>query len=166
MSHIKSFKVFEKWNADEVDLDELEDIIIDFKQMGLDHEISFGTSVMVNFDKNNRFVGDEFIKASDLNLFSDGISKRSLSIGLFRSYDYNNTTCNINGFEESYNMISDYLKNEYGLIPNYIYFTGWPGKDKYIYFENVDMIRKWLSKNTGGSDYFTFNKLTLGYYKK
>jgi len=187
---IKSFKLFENvygFNSDrllesEIDIDMIEDYLVDFTHMGLSNDISIGSSVILDFDKLNKAREEELIDnisihSGDIDLYkkSQG-TDNSLTIDLFRESQI--SEINIDDFEEGYNMLTSYLKEEYNLIPNYIYINyHWT----YQYFENIEMLRlNWFGGHLGndpnrgwyrskiqdGSKHFKAHKITLGYYRK
>jgi hypothetical protein len=180
MKRIKSFKLFENLES-EINLELLEDIIIDFIQMGLDYDIKIGSSSILDFDKLNKErelddISNISIHSGDIDLYRKGKTNNGLSIDLF--IESKISEFNIDDFEYAYNMVSEFLLNEYNLVPNYIYVNyHWT----YQYFENVDMLRLEMfgghlgdDPNTGwfhgkkekGSKHFQAHKVTLGFYNE
>jgi hypothetical protein len=189
---IKSFKVFESLYGfgsgrlleSEIDLDTLEDILIDFIQMGLESDISIGSSIILDFDKLNNEREEGLVSGDNISIHSGDIdlykksqgTDNSLTIDLFKESQI--SEINIDDFEDGYNMLTSYLKEEYNLIPNYIYVNfHW----NYQYFENVKMLRlEWFGGHLGndpnrgwhhgkgerGSKHFKAHRITLGYYRK
>jgi hypothetical protein len=188
---IKSFKIFESLYGtgsgrlleSEIDLNTLEDILIDFKQMGLENDISIGSSIILDFDKLNKEREEGLISGGNISIHSGHIdlykksqgTDNSLTIDLFKESQI--SEINIDDFEDGYNMLTSYLKEEYNLIPNYIYVNHhW----NYQYFENVKMLRlEWFGGHLGndpnrgwhhgkiqdGSKHFKAHKITIGYYR-
>jgi hypothetical protein len=181
MKKIKSFKLFESLESleSEINLELLEDIIIDFIQMGLDYDISIGSSFILDFSKLNkeRKLGNirpgKSIHSGDIDLYIKSKSNIVLSIDLFTESKI--SEFNIDDFEDAYNMLSDFLLQEYNLITNYIYVNyHW----NYQYFENVEMLRSerfsgYLDGDTSNrafkirnSEFFKAHKVTLSFYRK
>jgi hypothetical protein len=179
MKRIKSFKLFENLES-KINLELLEDILIDFIQMGLDYDIKIGSSLILDFDKLNKErelgnISNISIHSGDIDLYKKGITNNELSIDLFTESKI--SEFNIDDFEDAYNMVSEFLLNEYNLVPNYIYINHhW----NYQYFENVEMLRlEWFGGHLGddtnkgwfhgkkekGSKHFQAHKVTLGFYK-
>lgn len=177
---IKSLKKFLE-NKIEVNLIDIEHMLsLDFEPMGLENDISIGSSIIIDFDKlnNDRKSGTTSISinSSDIGVYEKGYTNNSLTIDLFKESQV--SEINIDDFEDAYNILSEFLKEEYDLIPNYIYVNyHW----SYLYFENVEMLRLYLfgghlgdDPNTGwynsrvekGSKYFKAHKVILGFYKK
>jgi hypothetical protein len=176
MKYLRNFKIFENLES-KIDLQELESILIDFKQMGLEPDIKTGSSIVIDFDKLNKelesgessFRNAEkapLIDSKDIDNYTKGRSSDSLSIE-FNSRepeDYN-----ISESSEAYEMIKSYLKDTYDLIPNYIYINyHW----NYMYFENFDKIKEYknmavdLGRLLGSDNENTFkaHKLVFGFY--
>jgi len=173
MKYLKKYKLFENLE-DKIDLNELEDILIDFKQMDLDWDVNIGSSYIIDWDKlNNDIQGDLnqcYLHSGEISDYSKGIKNQSLSIDLLR--DSQISFYNIDDFEEAYTMVSDYLNEKYNLKSNYIYINyHWT----YLYFENIEAVRTWtlggkyLVKNFAGHpDFrkingFKAHRVTLGF---
>lgn len=190
---IKSFRIFEKVYGlnsgrlleSEIDINEIEEYLISFTDMGLSNDVFIGSSIILDFDKLNkqRELGDISggnisIHSVDIDLYTKDRTtnnSNSLTIDLFKESQI--SEINSDDFEDAYNMVTSYLKEEYNLIPNYIYVNyHW----NYQYFENVKMLRLGLfgghlgnDPNTGwyhgkeerGSKHFKAHKITLGYYR-
>lgn len=180
---IKSLKKFLE-NKIEVNLSDIEHMLsLDFEPMGLENDISVGSSIVLDFNKLNKeresgeiSSSNISIHSSDIDLYRKGITNNSLTIDLFKESKI--SEINIDDFEDAYNILSEFLKEEYDLIPNYIYVNyHW----SYVYFENVEMLRLYFfgghlgdDPNTGwynskvekGSKYFKAHKVILVFYKK
>lgn len=173
---IKSLKKFLESKI-EVNLNDIEHMLsLDFEPMGLENDISTGSSVILDFDKLNKESRFTCIHSADVDIYRKASTNNSLTIDLFKESQI--SEINIDDFEDAYNILSEFLKEEYDLIPNYIYVNyHW----SYMYFENVEMLRLYFfgghlgdDPNTGwyngslekGSKYFKAHKVILGFYKK
>ena len=180
MKYLKKYKLFENLE-DKIDLNELEDILIDFKQMDLDWDVNIGSSYIIDWDKlNNDIQGDLnqcYLHSGEISDYSKGIKNpgyangfKSLNIDLLR--DSQISFYNMDDFEEAYTMVSDYLNEKYNLKSNYIYINyHWT----YLYFQNLEAVRTWalggeyLGKNfIGHTDFrningFKAHRVTLGF---
>jgi len=81
MNHLKNFRLFEK-SADQftssvIDLVELEHILIDFEQMGLDYDIKFGSSIVLDWREFNdvKHGGSKVLYSSDIDRFTKSSHK-------------------------------------------------------------------------------------------
>jgi hypothetical protein len=179
MKYLKNFKIFESLES-KIDLSELESILIDFKQMGLDPDVKTGSSIVVDWNLvNDVQTGRDFksISSSEVDKYTKSRTSNSLSI----EFDKNELhTYNLEETKEAYEMLKSYLYDEYNLIPNYIYINfHW----NYSYFENFDNLLDKLKAdevsnqfkgfsvdartpyvNIGGSTYFKAHKLIFGFY--
>jgi hypothetical protein len=164
MKYLKNFKIFENLES-KIDLSELESILIDFKQMGLDYDIKAGSSIVVDW---NLFNDDK--TGGPKCLHSREIDKYTKSSGNSLTIEFNTSephTYNIDETSEAYEMLKDYLFDNYDLIPNYIYVNyHW----SYMYFEDLDKIKENIPLNTaklGSKDLniFKAHKLVLAFYK-
>jgi hypothetical protein len=174
MRYLKKFTLFEKsansLSSEQIDLVELEHILIDFEQMGLDYDIKYGSSIVIDWREFNdvKHGGPKVLHSSDIDKFTKSRTVNSLSIE-FTTNDYA-YSYNINDTAEAYEMLKDYLFDNYDLIPNYIYVNyHW----SYMYFEDFDKIKEHKSlfsgdtKIIGSKDYniFKAQKLVLAFYK-
>jgi hypothetical protein len=172
MKYLKMFRLFEK-SADQftssvIDLVELEHILIDFEQMGLDYDIKYGSSSVIDWKEFNdvKHGGSKVLHSSDLDKFRKSITNNSLTIE-FTTNDYSQDY-NINDTSEAYEMLKDYLFDTYDLIPNYIYINY---HFNYIYFQDFDKIKDYkniFSKGVLGSEdknIFKAHKVIFGFYK-
>ena len=179
MKYLKKFRLFESLE-EEIDLVELENILIDFIQMGLDYDIKTGSSRVIDWNLFNddktggsKFVPAGSLNSSDIDKYAKSRTGESLIIE-FSTNDYA-YSYNINDTVEAYEMLKDYLFDNYDLIPNYIYINyHW----SYMYFEDFDKIKEHKSlfsgvtKNSnfsfiGSEDHNVFkaHKLLFGFYK-
>lgn len=131
MKFIKNFRVFENLES-EIDLRELEEIIIDFKQMGLDHDIKVGSSQVIDWSRVEpdqpllcgNVLGDTLRK---IDSHIKQTSGNSLTIefiqkgwSLAGEHDQNLFRLELAEAEAAYEMTCEYLGENYGLRPNYI----------------------------------------------
>jgi hypothetical protein len=180
MKYLKKYRLFENLES-EIDLELLEDIMIDFIQMGLEYDIQVGSSIVLDFDKLNKqresgeISGSNIsIHSGDIDLYQKGRTQNSLVIKLYKESKMSDF--NIEDFSYNYDIISKFLFNEYNLIPNYIWVNEhW----KYQYYENTEMLKLdkvggklGSDKNTGwfkginpGKEYFTAHRVILGFYR-
>jgi hypothetical protein len=175
MKYIKKYKLFENLES-KIDLNELEDVLIDFKQMDLDWDAKVGSSMIINWERVNisisgrKEIYGHFISSNEIDRFSDSKTDDSLTIEFStdKPHQYN-----FDDVKEGYEMIKDYLFENYGLIPNYIYINyHWD----YIYFENFERIKEYkklypvghngikLGTPSDAND-FKAHKLIFGFYK-
>lgn len=167
MKYLKKFRLFESLQ-EEIDLVELDHILIDFKQMGLDYDIKSGSSIVIDWIEFNdvNYGGSKVLHSSGIDKYTKSMTNNSLTIEFTTNYiqDYN-----IEATAEAYEMLKGYLNKEYDLIPNYIYINyHW----NYMYFEDFDKIKEYkniFSKSDviGSSDknIFKSHKLIFGFYK-
>ena len=168
MKYLKKFKLFENLES-EIDLAELDHILIDFKQMGLDYDIKTGSSIVVDWIEFNdvNYGGIKVLHSSDISKFTKSTTNDSLTVE-FTTNDYA-YSYNINDTAEAYEMLKDYLFDNYKLIPNYIYINyHW----SYMYFQNFHELKTYKnlfseSDIIGSSDknIFKSHKLIFGFYK-
>lgn len=169
MRYIKKYRLFEKLQS-EIDISLIEDIIIDFIHMGVEYDISIGPSMVLDFDKLNREreLGEttsRCIHSRNIDLYHKKDSPKSISITLFKESKI--SKFNFKEFKDAYNMVSDFLLDEYSLIPNYIYVNHLVSRGllnwKYQYYENLEMLK--FDKNIGrNKDYFEASQVILSYY--
>lgn len=166
MKYLKKFRLFESL-GEEIDLVELDHILIDFIQMGLDYDIKSGSSIVIDWIEFNdvNYGGSKVLHSSDLNKYTKSMTNNSLTIEFNTNYiqDYN-----IEATAEAYEMLKEYLNKEYDLIPNYIYINyHW----NYMYFEDFDKIKEYkniFSQGALGSEdknIFKSHKVIFGFYK-
>jgi hypothetical protein len=180
MKFIKNFRVFENLRGvkkslleSEIDLVELEHILIDFKQMGLDYDIKAGSSIVIDWNlfNDDKTGGSKCLNSGDIDKYTKSRTGNSLTIEL-NSLDRDGLVGSMNGYniedtKEAYEMLKDYLFDNYDLIPNYIYVNyHW----SYMYFEDLDKIKENIPLNTaklGSKDpnIFKAHKLVLAFYK-
>jgi hypothetical protein len=140
MKYLKKYKLFENLES-KIDLQELESILIDFKQMGLeglDIDIKVGSSIVIDWNlfNDDRTGGSKCLHSSDIDKYTKSRTSNSLTIEFNTSEP---DTYNIEETSEAYEMLKDYLFDNYNLIPNYIYITShW----NYMYFEDFDKIKE------------------------
>lgn len=189
MKYLKKYnKLFENVES-KIDFKELDDILIDFKQMGLEPEVKTGSSIwhtILDFDKLNKDnLQDKPILLSanrgdrypELSSYQKGNTNKTLAVEfnsntlvnfLMQSVEYN-----IEETEEAYEMLKDYLFDNYNLIPNYIYINfHWD----YLYFENFDRIKEYKTTypedhngiilGSGDKNIFKAHQLSFGFYEK
>jgi len=154
MKYLNEYKLF---NLDNL---ELEDFLIDFKQMGLDLNISSNSSYIIDWYKVNKEISkkyggfggtynnmpylnslefEEDCKNKTGNYYS-GI-KKSLNIDLIKD---DQVFYNIDEFEESYKMISNYLSDVYNMKSDSIIIDYNPLYKHKYYFQNLESIRVWI----------------------
>jgi hypothetical protein len=189
MKYLKKYnKLFENVES-KIDFKELDSILIDFKQMGLEPEVKTGSSIwhiILDFDKLNKDnLQDKPILLSanrgvslsrlddrypELSLYQKGNTNKTLAV------EFNSNTAveyNIEETEEAYEMLKDYLFDNYNLIPNYIYINfHWD----YLYFENFDRIKEYKTTypedhngiilGSGDKNIFKAHQLSFGFYEK
>jgi hypothetical protein len=173
MKFIKNFRVFENLRGvkkslleSEIDLVELEHILIDFEQMGLDYDIKTGSSIVIDWNlfNDDKTGGPKCLNSGDIDKYTKSRTGNSLTIEFNTSELH---TYNIDETSEAYEMLKDYLFDNYDLIPNYIYVNyHW----SYMYFEDLDKIKENIPLNTaklGSKDpnIFKAQKLVLAFYK-
>lgn len=173
MKYLKTYKIFENLES-KIDLQELDNLLIDFKQMGLDDDkidIKVGSSTILDFNKLNSdtIYKSFFISSTNIDRYKKGRTNNSLTI------EFNTPEreeYNISEVSESYEMLKDYLYNNYDLIPNYIYINfHWD----YLYFENFEKIKQYKTDfpsghngvilGSKGDKYFKAHKVVFGFYE-
>lgn len=159
MKYLKKYRLFESLE-DKIDLDELEDYLIDFKQMDLNWDVNIGSSYIIDWDKVNKHIENDVIRqcylySGEVSDYSDRIEGQSINIDL--TYNNHIFSVDFNDLEEAYNMILNYLGDKYLLKPNYIYINQhWI----YLYFENFEAIKTWVYGGKYKGSHFS------GKYKK
>lgn len=181
MRYIKKYKLFENLES-EIDLDELEEVLIDFKQMGLDWDAKVGSSMVINwekvnsYDSVNRLVHKFSITPVEVQSFLKTKTNNSITIEFFTPLSVQSNQYNHQDTSEGYDMIKDYLFSNYGLIPNYIYICDhW----NYKYFQNFEKIKAALPffkshhkddneahRQDPPSTHFNAHKLVFGFYSQ
>jgi len=170
MKYLRKFRLFENLES-KIDLKELEDILIDFKQMGLDPDIKAGSSIVIDWNlfNDDKTGGSKCLYSSEIDKYAKSRTNNSLTIE-FSSREI--ISYNIEETEEAYEMIKSYLYDNYDLIPNYIYINfHWD----YIYFENFESIKRYKLTYPQGhngiilgesdKNIFKSHKLIFGFYE-
>jgi hypothetical protein len=161
MKYLKKYKLFENLES-KIDLNELEEVLIDFKQMGLDWDAKVGSSMVINWERVNTRAKGTIRKEIDGHFISSKVSLSEINTVLGNELDRFSSSktddsltiefstdkpilreqphqYNFDDVVEGYEMIKDYLFENYGLIPNYIYINyHW----NYLYFENFERIKE------------------------
>jgi hypothetical protein len=187
MKHIKRFTRFDltkesvDWNSEQF-INDVEDRLVDFKHLGFGVVISQSSSTILDFDKKMQDVRytDEpnkfHIRSAEIDRYSSGISNISLTIGLLLkdiSGTYN-SNFNIDELETIYNDFASYLKEAFGLVPNYINIVKLEIKTtavgtlygQFLYFKDFESIRQFLiSKNSADIDNIKITGINLGFRK-
>jgi len=174
MKYLRKFRLFENLES-KIDLQELDNLLIDFKQMGLeglDIDIKTGSSVVIDWNlfNDDKTGGPKVLRSNDIGKYIQGTTtNNSLTIEFItpERQEYN-----ISEASESYEMLKDYLFDNYDLIPNYIYITH---HMNYMYFENFDRIKEIRFTDNWQFAYeklplrpentFKADKLVFGFYK-
>jgi len=167
MKYLKKFRLYENLES-EIDLVELEHILIDFEQMGLDYDIKYGSSSVIDWRELNdvKHGGSKELHSSDIDKYRKSFTNNSLTID-FTTNDFAHSY-NIQDTSEAYEMLKGYLFDNYDLIPNYIYINY---HFNYMYFEDFDKIKEYkniFSKGVLGSEdknIFKAHKVIFGFYK-
>jgi hypothetical protein len=139
MKYLKKYTLFENLES-KIDLQELDDLLIDFKQMGLDDDkidIKVGSSVVIDWDlfNDDKTGSPKVLHSKDI----DKYAKRTNNSLTIEFSTPERQEYNISEASESYEMLKNYLFDNYNLIPNYIYINShW----NYMYFENFDKIKE------------------------
>lgn len=160
MRYLKRYKLFENLE-DKIDLDELEDYLIDFKQMSLNWDVNIGSSHIIDWDKVNKQIENDVIRqcylhSGEISDYSERIGEGTINID-FKVGNLYPMRIDFNDLLDGYNMISDYLNDKYSLKSNYIFINmHW----NYLYFENFEAIKIWAYGGKYKGTYFS------GRYKK
>ncbi len=172
MKYLKNFKLFENLES-KIDLQELEDILIDFKQMGLDADIKVGSSVVIDWKllNDDKTGGSKCLYPREIDKYTKSRTNNSLTIEFNTPEKH---SYNIDDTQEAYEMLKDYLFDNYNLIPNYIYINlNW----SYMYFEDFDKIKEHKSlfsddtsvlgyeESTTLINFHPLHKLVFGFYE-
>lgn len=188
MKFIKNFSLFENLES-EIDLKELEEIIIDFRQMNLDHDIKVGSSQVIDW---SRVEPDQALLSGKIDSHHKQISRNSLSIefiqkswSLAGEHDQNLFRLELAEVEAAWEMTCEYLGENYGLRPNYIltqrgftlvYFKDFQHIKAHMETELAEIkkqspsgVNQWGQRErvfgSDTSEYFYSTKLTLGFWK-
>lgn len=172
MKYLKNFKIFESLES-KIDLQELDSLLIDFKQMGLeelDIDIKTGSSIVIDWNlfNDDKTGGPKVLHSREIDKYTKSRTSNSITI------EFNTTDrqeYNISETQEAYEMLKDYLYDNYNLIPNYIYInSNW----NYMYFEDFDKIEEikftdnWQFGNVNlpvrPENTFKAHKLVFGFY--
>jgi hypothetical protein len=163
MKHLKRYKLFENLES-EIDLQELESILIDFNQMGLeelDIDIKSCSSMVIDWNlfNDDKTGGPKCLRAREIERYTKSISNNSLTIGFstpgIEEYNISETS-------EAYEMLKGYLFDNYSLIPNYISFHN---PLVFLYFEDFDKIRELKGELVKKGDTIQARKLIFGFYR-
>jgi hypothetical protein len=170
MKYLRKFRLFENL-VSKIDFKELVGLLIDFKQMGLDYDIKAGSSSVIDWRlfNDDKQGGPKVLRSNEIDKYRKSFTSDSLTIE-FDSTDRH--TYNLTETIEAYEMLKDYLFDNYNLIPNYIYINyNWG----YMYFEDFDKIKELRVTDHWQFAYdklpvrpentFKAHKLTFGFYK-
>jgi hypothetical protein len=170
MKYLKTYKLFENL-VSKIDFKELVGLLIDFKQMGLDYDVKVGSSSVIDWRlfNDDKQGGPKVLRSNEIDKYRKSFTSDSLTIE-FDSTDRH--TYNLAETIEAYEMLKDYLFDNYNLIPNYIYINyQW----NYMYFEDFDKIKELRVTDHWQFAYeklplrpentFKADKLTFGFYK-
>jgi hypothetical protein len=170
MKYLKTYKLFENL-VSKIDFKELVGLLIDFKQMGLDYDVKVGSSSVIDWRlfNDDKQGGPKVLRSNEIDKYRKSFTSDSLTIE-FDSTDRH--TYNLAETIEAYEMLKDYLFDNYDLIPNYIYINyNWG----YMYFEDFDKIKELRVTDHWQFAYekltlrpentFKADKLTFGFYK-
>ena len=71
MKYLKKFRLFEGL-SEEIDLVELEHILIDFEQMGLEYDIKYGSSSVIDWNlfNDDKHGGPKVLHSSDIDKYT------------------------------------------------------------------------------------------------
>lgn len=169
MKWLRKFNESLEGLENEINIEELEDILIDFIHMGVDYDIKIGNSLSLDFNKLNKLrengelsKGNISINSADIDDYKNPGQIEVITIhfndtGKIKKYK-------IDEFREAYDMLLNYLKIKYNLITAYIYVNyHWT----YQYFENIDMLILWVSGNREFKrGTFEAHKIVLAFTKK
>lgn len=159
MKYLKKYKLFESVL---IDYPELDDILIDFKQMGLEYEIEEGSTGVFDWEKAKNL---DYIGSAVVDDYTESYTDSSLAIY------FKDVSNDVGDLEEAYEMLKVYLFDNYDLIPNYIFVV--KGM-RYIYFENFDKLISFCKLRTSEGKPSVYideynilkaNRLVFGFYK-
>jgi hypothetical protein len=169
MKYLRKFRLFENL-VSKIDFEELVGLLIDFKQMGLDYDIKAGSSSVIDWRlfNDDKQGGPKVLRSNEIDKYRKSFTSDSLTI----EFDSSRHTYNLTETIEAYEMLKDYLFDNYDLIPNYIYINyNWG----YMYFEDFDKIKELRVTDHWQFAYeklplrpentFKADKLTFGFYK-
>ena len=102
MKYIKKYKLFESLES-KIDLLELDSILIDFKQMGLEYDVKFGSSGVIDWNLFNdgKTGGPKVLHSSDIDKYAKSRTNSSLTIEFSTS---ERQEYNISETEEAYEI--------------------------------------------------------------
>jgi hypothetical protein len=170
MKYLRKFRLFENL-VSKIYFEELVGLLIDFKQMVLDYDIKAGSSSVIDWRlfNDDKQGGPKVLRSNEIDKYRKSFTSDSLTIE-FDSTDRH--TYNLTETIEAYEMLKDYLFDNYDLIPNYIYITH---HMNYMYFENFDRIKEIRFTDNWQFAYeklplrpentFKADKLVFGFYK-
>lgn len=184
MKWIKTFKIFESLK-DTVNIEDIEDRLIDFQHLGFNVVVSLSSSTILDFDKkrlernltNNvtNLANSYHIKSSEIDRYNSGITHNSLTIGLSGlNKEESHINLNIDELTSVYDDFCYYLKQVYGLRPNYINVgslslrtnTGGGYEGRFLYFKDFQSIREFLKvKDATDMSNLKVSGFNLGFYK-
>jgi hypothetical protein len=169
MKYLRKFRLFENL-VSKIDFKELVGLLIDFKQMGLDYDVKVGSSSVIDWRlfNDDKQGGPKVLRSNEIDKYRKSFTNDSLTI----EFDSSRHTYNLTETIEAYEMLKDYLFDNYDLIPNYIYINyNWG----YMYFEDFDKIKELRVTDHWQFAYeklplrpentFKADKLTFGFYK-
>lgn len=145
-------------SLDNISPDDIDDYLIDYIQMGFETDISVGSSYLLDFSKIDK--GKDYIGSYEMDSYNKGISNSSLTISLRSN---NKSSYKISELEEAYNMLESFLKDEFGLIPNYIMLNG--SINRFSYFENFDHIKRFSESGVRTPNEINTYSIIFGFYK-
>ena len=118
MKYLRKFRLFENL-VYKIDFEELVGLLIDFKQMGLDYDIKTGSSSVIDWRlfNDDKQGGPKVLHSNEIDKYRKSFTNDSLTI----EFDSSRHTYNLTEKIEAYEMLKDYLFDNYDLIPNYIY---------------------------------------------
>lgn len=145
-------------SLDNISPDDIDDYLIDYIQLGFETDISVGSSYLLDFSKINK--NKDYIASYEVDSFTKGISNSTLTISLRSD---NKSTYKISDLEEAYDMLSSYLKDEFGLLPNYIMLNS--SINRFSYFENFDHIKRFSENSVKTPNQINTHSIVFGFYK-
>lgn len=153
MRYLRSFE-----SLDNISPDDIDDYLIDYIQMGFETDISVGSSYILDFSKINK--DKDYIGSYEMDSYNKGISNSSLTISLRSN---NKSSYKISELEEAYDMLESFLKDEFGLLPNYIMLNG--SINRFSYFENFDHIKRFSESGVRTPNEINTYSIIFGFYK-
>lgn len=181
MKHLKKFESYRQLGLEKFyDLAELDDILIDFKQMGLDYSIKSGSFPIIDwalFKKTNSRDTPVF-GSSEISKYKKNNGNNVLKIEMvsYINREIHQNTYNFDDVIEGYEMLKNYLFDNYGLIPNYIHAQNCKIQYQFsnLYFENLGDLKEhklkkttdlWRTIHQGEDSNFKANILEFTFYK-